>query len=103
MESNVLERDVEETLRKGVTKLKGMSIKFKSPGMAAIPDRLNLFPGSLISFVETKTLTGRVAKLQDVLHRMFARLGFPVEVVDTKEKVKVYLAKYKQLIEEQDL
>lgn len=97
--SKLDERDVEDMLVTGVGRLGGLSIKVTSPGMSGIPDRLNVFPGGLLSFVECKTIDGgRVDKLQTVMHRMLLQRGSPVTILDTKLKVKKYLAFYEQLI-----
>lgn len=102
--SKTLEREIEDMLIAGVGRLGGLSFKFTSPGTNGVPDRLNFFPGGLLSLVETKTADGgKVDPLQKVMHRMLMRIGFPVTILDTKEKVKKYLAFYENLIKQQSL
>ena len=41
----MLEKDIENYLRKEVIKAGGTSYKFVSPGVVGVPDRIVLFPG----------------------------------------------------------
>ncbi len=65
----------------------GMALKFVSPGMAGVPDRLVLFPGGKISFVEMKAPGEKPRPLQRLRHEQLRDLGFRVYVIDSKEKI----------------
>ena len=65
----------------------GMCIKLLCDQLIGLPDRMCLFPGHKIVFVELKT-TGRKPKLiQAYMHNKLRALGFRVEVIDTVESV----------------
>lgn len=48
------EKLIEQKLVKAVKAAGGLCPKFVSPGMAGMPDRLVLLPGSRLAFVEVK-------------------------------------------------
>lgn len=48
------ESAVERRLVDGVKELGGECLKFVSPSMAGVPDRIILMPGGVVSFVEVK-------------------------------------------------
>lgn len=50
----MLESEIENKLKKEIETLGGLSLKFTSPGMAGVPDRLVLLPKGKICFVEVK-------------------------------------------------
>ena len=50
----MLERDVERRLVQAVRASGGLALKFVSPGMAGVPDRIILFPGGRAAFCEVK-------------------------------------------------
>ena len=83
----MLEKDLERKLVKAVLQSGGLALKFVSPGMAGVPDRLLLFPGGRVTFAEVKALGEKPRPLQ--LHRMeqLRSLGFRVYVVDSEEKI----------------
>ncbi len=86
------EAAVERKLVEGVRKKGGWALKFVSPGTAGVPDRIVLMPGGFIIFVELKTDTGKLTKLQEITHLRLAGLGFPVRVVYGSEGVLAFLA-----------
>ncbi len=81
------ERDVERKLVRAVRDSGGLALKFVSPGMAGVPDRLILFPGSRAAFCEVKAPGEKPRPLQ--VHRVeqLRALGFRVYVVDSEEKI----------------
>ena len=81
------EKDLETRLTRAVRKNGGLALKFVSPGMAGVPDRLLLFPGGRIAFAEVKAPGEKPRPLQ--IHRMeqLRKLGFRVYVVDSEEKI----------------
>ena len=86
------EKDLETRLTRAVRKNGGLALKFVSPGMAGVPDRLLLFPGGRIAFAEVKAPGEKPRPLQ--IHRMeqLRELGFRVHVVDSEEKINQVVA-----------
>lgn len=74
------EADLEDVFRRAVRAAGGMAVKL-TPPPAGIPDRLVLWPGARLYFVELKTKTGRLSVVQRVQHRQLAALGFDVVVL----------------------
>ena len=81
------EKSVERRLVKAVRDSGGLALKFVSPGMAGVPDRLVLFPGGRLAFCEVKAPGKKPRPLQ--AHRMaqLRELGFRVYAVDSMEKI----------------
>ena len=65
----------------------GLALKFVSPGLAGVPDRILLFPNGRAAFCEVKAPGEKPRPLQ--VHRMeqLRGLGFRVYVVDSEEKI----------------
>ena len=82
------EKTVEQKLFKAVRQSGGLALKFVSPGMAGVPDRLLLFPGGRLAFCEVKAPGEKPRPLQ--VHRLeqLRRLGFKVYVVDGAEQIR---------------
>lgn len=82
------EKSVERKLVE-LTKLSGgLCIKLLTYQFTGLPDRMCLFPGSIIIFVELKTTGEKPRKIQLAVHRMLRNLGFRVEVIDTIKGVE---------------
>mgnify|MGYP003372340239 CR=1 FL=1 len=79
----MLESTVERHLREEAKKRNGLALKFVSPGMNGVPDRIVLMPDGKMAFVELKAPGKKPRPLQ--LKRK--RLGFPVYVVDNIEQI----------------
>ncbi len=90
------EKDIEKYLRDEVKKAGGRAYKFVSPGNAGVPDRLALFPGGRVVFVELKVPGKKSTVLQQAQQRQIAKLGFPVFVVDSKAGVDELIFRYAQ-------
>ena len=78
--SNQLEKEIEQKLKPLVEgKLRGKCLKFVCPGWRGVPDRILLFPGGRVYFVETKRPKGgKVEPLQTWWKRQLEGLGFTV-------------------------
>lgn len=76
------ESDVEAKFRKQVKKAGGKAYKFVSPGNRGVPDRLVVFPGARIGFVELKAPGKKPRKDQIRQMELLKSLGFYVSVVD---------------------
>ena len=81
------ESTIESRLREEAKKRGGMAIKFVSPGLNGVPDRLVLMPYGRVAFIELKApgKTPRASQLKR--KRQLERLGFRVYVVDGVEQI----------------
>lgn len=83
MRENAIERRlVTEAVKRG-----GLAPKFVSPGLDGVPDRLLLFPGGRLAFVEVKAPEKKPRPLQRRRMEQLAALGFRVFVLDSKEQI----------------
>lgn len=82
------EREVELKLKKEVEKLGGFCLKFTSPGMAGMPDRLVLFPAGRLIFVELKAPGRKLRPLQIKRKKQLERLGFQVYIIDSYKGIE---------------
>ena len=85
------ESNLEHQLVHMVVQMGGLALKFVSPGMAGVPDRLVLLPDGKMAFVEMKAPGKKARPLQRLRHEQLRDLGFPVYVIDSKEKIGVML------------
>ena len=84
----MLEKDIEQALIRAVRRSGGLCLKFVSPGWDGAPDRICLWPGGRIAFVELKRPGGKVRPLQAKRLEQLRALGFRAEVVDSLEAVQ---------------
>lgn len=85
------ESAIEEKLVRGVKALGGRAYKFVSPGNAGVPDRIVVFPGGQVIFVELKTETGRLSKVQTFQIEILTRMGCRVDVLHGPADVNKFL------------
>ena len=85
------EKDIEMALVREAKKRDGMALKFVSPGMSGVPDRIVLLRHGKIGFVELKAPGGKMRPLQEKRKRQLEELGFLVFCVDSNEGVKEVL------------
>ncbi|WP_019213998.1 VRR-NUC domain-containing protein [Fenollaria massiliensis] len=83
----MLEKDIEKALVKKVKALGGLCIKFTSPSMMGIPDRIVLLPKAKLGFVELKRPGGKARPIQIKRIKDLKKLGFKVFVLDEKENI----------------
>ena len=83
----MLESVIESRLRQEAKKRGGMALKFVSPGMNGVPDRIVLMPGGKLAFVELKAPGKAPRALQEKRIRQLRRLGFSVYVLDGTERI----------------
>ena len=82
------ESKIEKALREAVESKEGIAYKFVSPGRVGVPDRLVVFPGGRIYFVELKTKEGKLSSMQEREIDRLRRMGHSVAVIDTIEKAR---------------
>ena len=87
----MLESTVERHLREEAKKRKGMALKFVSPGMNGVPDRIVLLPHGVLAFIELKAPGKKMRPLQVRRKRQLERLGFSVYCVDSLEQIETVL------------
>lgn len=93
----MIEKDVEKYLCKKVkTELKGWALKWQSPGLNGVPDRIVLIPSGRIFFVETKAPGKKLRALQRWVRKQIRGLGFTVLRIDSKEKVDEFIRQVKE-------
>lgn len=85
------EKDVERKLVELVKINGGMCIKLLCDQLIGLPDRMCLFPGHKIIFVELKTTGRKPRRIQLYIHEKLRQLGFRVEIIDTIEGVKQFI------------
>ena len=85
------EKTVEATLRAGMKSLGGLAMKLTPVGEIGWPDRLCLFPGGQVAFVELKAPGKKPTALQ--LHRLetLKDLGFVALWLDSPTSVREWL------------
>ncbi len=81
------ENRIERHLAMSVKKMGGMAVKFVSPGLDGVPDRIVLLPGRKMAFVELKAPGEKPRPLQEKRKRQLEALGFPVYVIDGMEQI----------------
>lgn len=73
---------VEKKLRLSAESFRGVAIKFVSPSLTGVPDRIVILPKGKICFVEIKAPRRKPSKMQRYVLRKLYRLGVRVAVVD---------------------
>lgn len=88
-------RDSEKAVERRLVELVkingGMCIKLLCDQLIGLPDRMCLFPGHKIIFVELKTTGQKPKRIQTYMHNKLKALGFRVEVIDTIKGVEQFI------------
>ena len=82
------ESDIERSLKNAVKMRGGLALKFVSPGMNGVPDRLILFPGGKAAFAELKAPGRKMRSIQIKRKRQLEALGFSVYCIDRIEQIR---------------
>lgn len=90
----MLEKDIEKLFRDEIKKAGGKAYKFTSPGNDGVPDRIVMLLGGRIVFVELKTDTGKLSKLQKLQCRQIAELGQTVRVLHGLAEVRDFFMEF---------
>ena len=85
------EKRIERRLVRMTSQMGGMALKFVSPGMDGVPDRMILLPGGRIAFAELKAPGKSPRPLQVRRMAQLSRLGFRVYVIDGPEQISEVL------------
>ena len=88
------EKNLERKLVKKVKEIGGLALKIPAIHYTGIPDRLCLFPGGRVLFVEVKTTGEKPRKIQIVVHNKLRGLGFRVDIVDRSEQIEKIISEY---------
>ena len=86
------EKQLEQKLVKAVKNVGGLALKFVSPGYDGVPDRLLLFPGGKMAFVEVKAPGSKPRPLQRKRHATLRSLGFKVYVLDDERRIAAVIS-----------
>jgi hypothetical protein len=86
----MLESKIEAAFVKRVKDLGGVSEKFTSPNKRSVPDRIVMFPGGKILFVELKAPGNKPTEMQQRDHEKRRAMGFTVLVIDSLEAVRAF-------------
>lgn len=81
------EKTVESKFTSAVKAKGGLAVKFTSPGFNGMPDRLVMFPGGRIAFVEVKAPGETPRPLQRSRLKLLKRLGFKAFVLDNTSDI----------------
>ena len=83
----MMERAIEQHFVAETKKRGGLALKFVSPGMDGVPDRIVLLPGGKNAFVELKAPGKALRPLQQRRAKQLTTLGFQVFCVDRIEQI----------------
>lgn len=75
------EKEIEKRLTIKLKELGCLVYKFISPNNAGVPDRIVIYPGGRVDFIELKTISGRLSPLQAAQIDKLKRKGANVDVV----------------------
>lgn len=81
------ERDIEKKLRLETKKRGGLAMKFVSPGLVGVPDRIVVLPEGKIGFVELKAPGQEPTAIQNQRMTQLRKLGCLVHVLDQREQI----------------
>lgn len=86
------ESGIEKRLKKEIEKIGGKALKFVSPGVAGVPDRIVLLPHGRISFIELKAPGEELRPLQEFRAKELRALGFEVRCIDSIEGIMQFVS-----------
>lgn len=78
---------VEQALAAAVKKRRGLCLKFTSPGVDGVPDRIVMLPHGKLAFIELKAPGKVLRPLQEHRVKQLRALGQQVYVIDNKEMI----------------
>lgn len=81
------ESKIEKRLKKEIQLIGGKALKFVSPGVSGVPDRIVLLPSGRIVFVELKAPGKKPRAIQEYRANELRTLGFDVRCIDSIEGI----------------
>lgn len=87
----VSERTIEQELCRRVKELGGECYKWVSPGCTGVPDRIAIFPGGQIHFVELKVPGKKPRPRQRVVIARIRKLGCYVWQLNSPEDIEMMI------------
>lgn len=90
--TKILERDIERYLVKRVKDVGGIAYKFTSPAHRGVADRCVVLGRGRVWFIEVKTPTGKLTRLQELFWHDMLRRGQSYRVVRSYDDVDAWLA-----------
>ena len=93
LRNKVKENSIERYLRR---QHKCLIYKWTSPGVRGVPDDIAIWPGGRIDFLELKTETGKLSKLQVYQLNRLTDQGCRCYVLSGKTDVDLYLMGLKE-------
>ena len=90
-ETRMEEKDIEKMIKRNVEKYGGKFLKFVSPGNSGVPDRIAIFPGGEIWFLELKTDDGRPRPLQKKWNAILLKLGCNAMIIRGEEQAREWI------------
>jgi hypothetical protein len=88
----MLERDLEERFKREVERRGALALKFTSPGMRGVMDRVVMLPNERVVWVELKQPGKKLRPLQKWCAGLFRRHGHRVYLVDSHQALDKFLA-----------
>lgn len=87
------EKEIEQRLKYKIEKLGGLCLKWSSPGIRGVPDRICILPRRRVLFVELKAegKKSNLSPLQKNFHRKLDGLGHMVWVLSSFEEVDEFI------------
>lgn len=89
------ESRIEKRLKKEIELVGGKALKFISPGVTGVPDRIVLLPHGRIIFVELKAPGEKLRPIQETRKKQLEKLGFTVKVIDSLDGVSSFITEVK--------
>lgn len=85
------EKLLERKLREAVKRAGGLALKWVSPGVTGVPDRIIILPGGKVKLVEVKSTGKKQSDRQVIMAGMLDKLGLTVAVIDSQETLTEFL------------
>jgi hypothetical protein len=85
------ERTIERACKRLAEDRGCLFLKFVSPGFAGVPDRILIRGDGSLAFVEMKSPTGKLSRLQAFVHDMLRRRKQEVYVVQSVDEMAAIL------------
>lgn len=87
----MLEKEIERRMVQTIKQRGGLCLKFISPSNPGVPDRIVITPQGRIIFVELKTETGLLTKIQEWQINELRKRGVDVRVIKGLGAVKEFI------------